>query len=156
MAIPCTGEENQYQFRIMKFTILKNLIYVPLLWVGLPPETYGILFILMVIDTATGVTASYVIRGKHSIKSHLFAAGITSKLIILTVPFILALTAKGIGMDMTAFVRHSLSLFILSETYSIIGNYLSIKRKEYVAEFDAISFVLEKIRQGLLAVIQKK
>jgi len=137
-------------------TIIKNLIYVPILWVGLPIENYGILFVLMVIDIITGVIASYVINGKHSLKSHIFASGVTSKLLMLTVPLVLALVAKGVGIDIIKVATHALSLFVLSEGYSIIGNYISIKQKKYVEEFDAMSFVLRKIQESILSIISKK
>lgn len=134
-------------------TILKNLIYIPILWVGLPLDAYGILFILMIIDIVSGVAASYVIRGKHSIKSHLFSTGIVSKVILLTMPLVLALVAKGVGIDIVGFASNVLSLFILSEGYSIVGNYISIRRKEYIEEFDAIGFILSGIQKTLLKII---
>jgi len=133
--------------------ILKNLMYLPILFVGLPLENYQILFYLMVFDIFTGIIASYTIRGKHSIKSHFFAAGIISKLLIMTVPLVIALVAKGINIDLIWFATHALSLFILSEGYSIIGNIMSIRQKKYVAEFDAISWVLVLLQKNLLKIM---
>ena len=129
---------------------LKNLIYIPILFVGLPIENYSILFYLMVFDIITGLIASYVIRGKHSLKSHVFTVGILSKLLIMLIPLVIALVAKGIDIDIVWFASHALSLFILSEGYSIIGNIISIRQRKYIAEFDAISWVLNFLRKGLL------
>ena len=67
--------------------------------------------------------------------------GAITKCGVLTVPLVMALTAKGLGSDFTWLVQWTVSVFILSETYSDIANISTTRRERHIItcpEFDAV------------------
>jgi hypothetical protein len=131
---------------------IKNALYLPsfLIAIGFPEQTawsIAILTILMLVDFITGIAASSKINGWCSITSKRMTAGALSKLIILLIPFIIAITGKGIGVDFMTYVQGSLIILILSEAYSNLGNIQSFRTGEKVTEVDAISLILKLIRK---------
>lgn len=58
----------------------------------------------------------------------------------------MAATTRGLGVDFEWLVGWSISLFILSETYSIIANVYTFRTGQEIAEFDAVSMILRRIR----------
>jgi len=73
----------------------------------------------------------------------------------LLLPLIIAYTAKGLGVDLSAMVSGSIYVLILSEAYSALGNILAIRTGEDVDEFDVISITIGKIREILLNMMNK-
>jgi len=84
------------------------------------------------------------------------ANGIIAKLVLILIPVTLAALAHGLDLDITPLVKSALTVLLLSESYSILGNIYSIKTKEDAPEFDAVNFILKKINQLLEAVVGKK
>jgi phage-related holin len=138
---------------ITGIALFKNLLYIPAFILGLSIHSYGILAILMVIDTFTGIIRSVTITGGRSFKSSALRDGVLKKVVVLTVPFVLALAGEGVGLDITFLATGTLGLFILAETYSIIGNIYSIRVGKVVHEFDAISYVLGLVQMTLLKAL---
>jgi len=134
---------------ITTLTILKNMGYIPAVFLGLSTESYGILAALMIVDTITGVTRAGVVHGWRSVNSHNLSFGILSKMCLILVPLIVALTGRGSGLDLTLVAKGALSAIILSEAYSILGNVQSIRIRKDIQEFDAINFILVKLRKML-------
>lgn len=130
------------------FTVAGNFLLVCLAWVitytGLPVEPVAILVALMAIDFIAGISSSHKLG--RSVTSHRMRIGLMSKLCVLTVPLVMALAAKGLGVDFAWMVNWSISLFILSETYSIIANIYTFRTGDEVPEFDAVSAVLKRVR----------
>ncbi len=139
-------------------TITKNLMYIPAFFAGLvsaDQDTITALIILMTIDIITGIIKSGKTKGWASIKSTILAAGLLSKLVLLLVPMIVAYTGKGIGVDMVFLVKGTLTVLILSEAYSALGNIQAIRTGKEVPEFDAVAVLLKSIRKSLLKLLNK-
>jgi phage-related holin len=109
-------------------------------------ENYTILAVFMGIDILTGLIKVWRVEGGSSIKSRKIQAGVISKAFILIIPIIIVWSGRGVGIDLSWFGHGALGMLILAEAYSIIGNIHAISRKEEKAEFDAVSFVLNKIK----------
>lgn len=136
------------------FSILKNTSYlaafvVSLNWIGFNPQSLGIFAILMVIDVITGVVRVRRCEGEKSITSHNGKVGVMKKLLGMTALFTIGLTGKGVGFDMSAMVQASVTVLILAESYSILGNIHSYTTGKPKVEFDAISFILNSFRKLL-------
>lgn len=134
---------------------LKNFSYLGAIFVSLNPESYAILGLFMIVDTITGIVKSGVVHGWRSVTSHAASVGILSKCAYLLVPMLLAMTAHAVGVELTFVAKAALNVLILSELYSILSNIHSIRLRRDVAEFDAVSFTLEKIRQAIENTVKK-
>lgn len=124
-----------------------------LMYTGLPAEPAAILAVLMCIDFIAGVSRSRVLG--EPVTSHRMKVGALTKCGVMTVPLVMALTANGLGADFGWLVQWTVSVFILSETYSIIANVYAAKTGIILPEFDAVSAVLKKVR-SLIDVIDKR
>lgn len=139
-------------------SILMSVAYIPFIgscnYFNISSESLGILVILLVIDYITGVAKTYVIN-KEDIRSYRAIAGIIAKVSVLLVPIILAVAAKQIGYDMSTFVDTVISMLVLAECYSIIGNVRVIQTGKVVYEIDAVSFVLGKVSAFIETLLKK-
>lgn len=124
-----------------------------LVYTGLPAEPAAILAALMCVDFIAGVSRAHVLG--EPVTSHRMKVGAVTKCGVMTVPLVMALTAKGLGADFNWLVSWTVSVFILSETYSIIANIYAAKTGIILPEFDAVSAVLKKVR-SLIDVIDKR
>ncbi|OLS16008.1 MAG: hypothetical protein RBG13Loki_0386 [Promethearchaeota archaeon CR_4] len=130
-------------------TIIKNFGYIPAIFFGLSTEAYGILALLMIVDTITGVIRVGVVHGWRSVNSHNLSFGILSKMCLILVPVVVSVAGTGAGVDLTMIAKGALSVIILSEGYSILGNVQSIRSRKDIDEFDAINFLLSRLRKML-------
>ena len=124
-----------------------------LMYTGLPAEPAAILAVLMCVDFIAGVSRAHVLG--EPVTSHRMKVGAVTKCGVMTVPLVMALTAKGLGADFNWLVSWTVSVFILSETYSIIANIYAARTGIVLPEFDAVSAVLKKVR-SLIDVIDKR
>ena len=124
-----------------------------LMYTGLPAEPAAILAVLMCVDFVAGISRAHALG--ESVTSHRMKVGAATKCGVLIVPLVMALTAKGLGSDFTWLVQWTVSVFILSETYSIIANIYAARTGIILPEFDAVSAVLKKVR-SLIDVIDKR
>ena len=113
----------------------------------------SILVVLMCIDMLTGTLKAY--RTKENITSRRWIAGFLSKLIVLLVPFTIALMAKGVDFDVKWFIGFSLSIMVIAEAYSILGNIYTFKTGEAVAEIDAVSAIIKVLRNFIENMIER-
>ena len=113
-------------------------------YTGLPAEPAAILGTLMAIDFIVGISKAHKLG--RSITSQRMRVGLMSKFGVMTIPLVMALAAKGLGADFAWMVNWSISLFILSETYSIISNIYTARTGNDVPEFDAVSAILKRVR----------
>lgn len=118
-----------------------------LTYTGLPAEPVAILTVLMCVDFVAGISKSRVTS--MPVTSYRIKVGAISKCGVITIPLVIALTAKGLGADFNWLVNWTVSVFILSETYSIIANIYTIKTGKIAPEWDAISLILKKIRRAV-------
>ena len=129
--------------------VVLNILYLPIVslmvWLELPVEQVLILTVLLGIDYVTVILKVYAIKG--CIKSYRMIAGILTKSMILLLIFTLAFMAKGIALDFAVYLSTLISLLIISETYSIVGNIYSIKTGEDTKEFDAVAMIIKRVRK---------
>ena len=124
-----------------------------LMYTGLPAEPAAILAVLMFVDFVAGISRAHVLG--EAVTSHRMKVGAVTKCGVMTVPLVMALTAKGLGADFNWLVSWTVSVFILSETYSIIANIYAARTGIILPEFDAVSAVLKKVR-SLIDVLDKR
>lgn len=135
---------------ISTLTTLKNLGYVI---AGILGIKYDIAFAfggLLLMDVITGTIASATCCGWRAVTSNKFIIGVLAKLLMIFMPLAVALTAIVVGMDLKFLVSSAISIMAIGEAYSICGNVYTIKSGKRVAEFDAISLILNNIREVLL------
>lgn len=101
----------------------------------------------------TGTLKAY--RTKENITSRRWIAGFLSKLVVLLVPFTIALMAKGVDFDVNWFIGFSLSIMVIAEAYSILGNIYTFKTGEAVAEIDAVSAIIKVLRNFIENMIER-
>ncbi len=135
---------------------IKNFGYIPAFLLGLSLENYIILAALMGIDVITGLIKAWRVDGGRSIKSRKIQAGVISKACILLIPIIVVWAGRGAGLELVWFGQGSLGILILAEAYSIVGNVHAISNKKERSEFDAVSFVLNKIKTIIEGIIVER
>ncbi len=135
-------------------TIIKNALYIPVAYVGISHDAITALTILLLIDTFVGVLAAHAVGNR--IKSSILAGGLLSKLVLLLIPFSIALAGKVVGYDLNGLVGASISVLALAEVYSIIGNIIQIRTKQEVDEQDAMHLALMWIRGVMEKMLDKR
>jgi hypothetical protein len=135
-------------------TLLKNLSYIATFvasvqYVGLTPESVLILTGFIILDIITGILKSLALYGGQSVRSIKVTSGLLAKLLLLFIPFVIALSGKAIGVDISMLAVSAINILILSQAYSIIGNIYSIQTGKETTEFDAVSFILKQVREVL-------
>lgn len=135
---------------------IKNFGYIPAFLLGLSYENYTILAVFMGVDVLTGLIKAYKANGGSSIKSKKIQVGVLSKACILIVPIVIVWAGRGVELDFLWFAKGSLGMLVLAEAYSIIGNVHAIARGKEKSEFDALSFVLNKIKHVIEGVITER
>lgn len=135
--------------------MVKNLLYLPAFLLGLDSQAVFILAALMLFDVITGVMRTYIVHGGHSIKSYRLAAGILSKVLILSVPLVLVWGGKGAGINFLPIAQGTLTVLVLAEVYSILGNIQSARLGKDVMEFDAVNFIIIRLRDWLEDMVVK-
>lgn len=135
-----------------------NIVLVGLAWVmsytGLPVEPAAILAVLMCIDFFVGIGKSHAIG--VPVTSRRMKVGAVTKCSILIIPLVLALTAKALGAEFQWLIGWAVSVFVLSETYSIVANIYTMRTGEEAPEWDVVALVMKKIRSMLLANMERK
>jgi len=130
-------------------TIVKNAAYIPAIFIGLSAQSYAILAVLMVVDTIFGVLRVGIVHGGEHIRSYRLSAGILSKLTIIGVPLMIAWAGQGVGINLVMVAQGAISMLILAQLYSILGNVYSIRVGKDVQEFDAVSWVLHRLQKTI-------
>ncbi len=125
-------------------------------YLGLSHESIVVLSILILLDIITGVAKAGVVKGWRTITSSRLAAGVLAKSLLVLVPIILAMGGKGIGVDLTIMAQGALTVLILSELYSVIGNIHAVQSKKEKNEFDAMSIVVFWVREVLENTLKTK
>ena len=141
-------------FGTSTLAIMKNAMYIPAFMVGLSLENYYILAALMVVDVMLGIIKTFVVNGGQHFTSYRLVAGILSKLSLIVVPVVLAAAGHAIDMDLIPLAKGALGMFILAQTYSILGSVYTINSGKPVTEFDAVSAILLRLRLTVETLIK--
>lgn len=125
-----------------------NVVIGFLAWVmvvtGLPAAPGAILAFIMFLDFISALAKCYVLE--RPITSRKLKSGILSKMLMLLIPLVMALTASAIGMDLVWFVTWVLNLLILGEAYSFISNVHAVRYKKELPEWNVLAIVARKLR----------
>jgi len=116
-------------------------------YTGIKQEIIFIIAILVFVDFITGVASS--ISRKQQVASARMVRGIVAKSFAIMIPFILALMGKVIQVDLSSIIFAALSIFAVSESYSIIGNIYEIHEGEEVTEQDSITILFKYLLKFL-------
>ena len=130
---------------------IKTFIYCTFVFLDIDVDVVRILGILMTIDTVLGVIKTIRLGKKFSFKKLIW--GMITKVSVLIVPMILALTAKALSFDFTWFVTAVLNILVVAEAFSSITNIMSIRQNKELENTDFITALLQKIRSGLSRII---
>ena len=132
---------------------LKLGIYGFFAWLGISMESFGILMILMCLDSLMGAIKAIRMGDQFSFNKLLW--GFVLKLCFLIVPLVVALLGKSLGYEFAIAVNIVISVLSVSEGYSILGNIYSAKNREEVKKVDAVSLLLKALRTALMSFIKK-
>lgn len=116
-------------------------------WLGLNHQAVTVFAALMLIDVFTGILRAFLVEGGRSVRSATLKRGVLAKLLMLTALFSVALTGKGLGFDISGLVQAAVNVLILGELYSILGNVHSVRTGNQKVEFDAVAFLLERVKE---------
>lgn len=116
-------------------------------YTGLPAEPAVILAVMMMIDFVSGLGAAYA--ADEPITSKKMRLGALSKMLLLFMPLIVAIAAKGMGADFLWLVTWVVNLMILSELYSFISNIYCIKKGNRLPEWDVVQLVGKRLQKVL-------
>lgn len=139
--------------RIKLLQLATLAIYITAVEINFDVLNIYLLLSLFMLDSIFGVIRAY--RFGKKIKLSALVWGYTIKLIILCVPFVLAILvvmAKQWGSDQI--IDKSILVYGLSEVISIIGNAYSIKTKKDLPKFDLIGLLLKSLRGRLISLGQ--
>ena len=124
-------------------------------YLGLVPESVAILAGLIVLDIVTGIIKSGILYGWRSIRSSRLASGTLSKMLLILIPASLAFAGKGINVDLSLIAQSSITVLVLSQAYSIIGNIHAVQTRTEKNEFDAVAFIMRSLRDVLERFMEK-
>lgn len=130
----------------------KGFVYGAFVFLNIDINVVFLLSILMGVDTGLGIIKTLILGNKFCFKKLLF--GMVTKMSVLIVPIVLAVTALALSFDFTWFVNVVLDILVVAETFSIITNVISIKEKKELKNTDFITQLLYRIRKGLLTTIK--
>lgn len=108
---------------------------------------------MVILDFLTGTAKSYVL--KIDITRKRMIDGAITKTTLFIIPLVLALLAKGVGLDAKDYLFWIISILIVAEGYGIVGNIISIKDKKQIEEKDIINIILHNLRNMMLRYLTK-
>ncbi len=138
--------------------VILNVVIVAIssfmVYLGVDVEAFTMFSILLCIDYITGLTKARAIS--ESITSNKMKYGIVSKLSLIIIPLVLAISGKAMSYDLSNIVFVSVNILVLSELYSIVGNIYAVRNKKELPEYDVVSIIGKKIRDTLIQTVGGK
>ena len=133
--------------------ILKCLFYTFFALVNLNYDMAIFLFIAMMIDMFFGVAKAIVLKERVSPK--IFIIGFIAKLMLLVIPFTVAVLGIALNMEFTWTADLAVRVLLANECLSILANILSVKNKKKVENIDLVSIFIAWIRKSSISVFEK-
>lgn len=133
---------------------IKSFIIMIFTFMGIPWEVTTLLAGLILIDTITGVMKVIRLSLGFTIKELYW--GITTKMLILLVPHLIAVIGKVFGLDWLYLVNLVIYVMIANDFTSIITNILSIKQKKLYKNFDFISLLFQWMKAWIKKTVEDK
>lgn len=139
--------------------LFKNFSYILIFiasieYLGFKPEMLGVLGLLMIIDIITAIARVWLNEGGQNIRSAVLKRGITAKLLLWAGLFSVAIASKALGFEMHEFAQGTVSVIILGELYSVLGNIHSARTGAVKVEFDALAWMLGRVKEMLTKLIK--
>lgn len=133
--------------------ILKCLFYTFFALVNLNYDMAIFLFVAMMIDMFFGVSKAVVLKERISPK--IFIIGFIAKLMLLIIPFTVAVLGIALNMEFTWTADLAVRVLLANECLSILANILSVKNKRKVENIDLVSIFIAWIRKTAISVFEK-
>lgn len=115
-------------------------------YTGLSHEAIGILAVLLVLDVLTAIIR-VAVKNPQALSSRIGIVGILSKCLTFMIPFVVVIVGKGAGFDMTKLATVMVSILIIYEGWSVIGNIGQIRSEDTTLnEYDSVSLLIKKIQ----------
>lgn len=133
--------------------ILKCLFYTFFALVNLNYDMAIFLFVAMMIDMFFGVSKAIVLKERVSPK--IFIIGFIAKLMLLIIPFTVAVLGIALNMEFTWTADLAVRVLLANECLSILANILSVKNKRKVENIDLVSIFIAWIRKTAISVFEK-
>lgn len=130
------------------YNIVAVLFASMLTFLGLNVETFFLFSVLLLVDFITGIGKAKTLG--HDITSDKMKYGIISKMSLIIIPLVLGIAAKAMQMPSENVLFIGMNILILSEVYSVIGNIYSMRTKEEMPEYDALTLLGRRIRSMLI------
>lgn len=125
-----------------------SLIFASVItYLDLPLEPVKALFFLVMLDFVTGIMKA--VATDAPVSSARMKKGALTKIAVLLVPIIIAVTARGVGENFNNVIEVSLWMLVIAEGYSNISNVHAIKTKKELPEWDVIAILGKKFREYL-------
>ncbi len=99
-------------------------------------------------------------EGKFSIKtinSKIGLFGFFVKCLFMSVPFIISVQAKILGLDPAPFLKTAITFFSMFEIYSIVSNFYSTMMRKRLPEADSLNLItpiIGKVRNTLHKIVK--
>lgn len=133
--------------------ILKCLFYTFFALVNINYDLAIFLFAAMMFDMGSGVVKAIVLKEKVSPK--IFMLGFIAKLMLLVIPFTVAVLGIALNMEFTWTADLAIRVLLANECLSILANILSVKNKKKVENIDLVSIFIGWIRKTAISIFEK-
>lgn len=122
-------------------------------YTGLSHEAVGILALLLALDVITALIRVAITNPKD-LSSKTGLVGIISKCLTFMIPFIIVIVGKGAGIPMQGFATMAVTVLVVFEGWSVIGNIGQIRSKDTTLnEYDAVSNLIKRTQNMFKAIL---
>lgn len=133
--------------------ILKCLFYTFFALVNINYDLAIFLFVAMMFDMGSGVLKAVVL--KEHVSPKIFMIGFIAKLMLLVIPFTVAVLGIALNMEFTWTADLAIRVLLANECLSILANILSVKNKKKVENIDLVSIFIGWIRKTAISTFEK-
>jgi len=133
--------------------ILKCLFYTFFALVNINYDLAIFLFVAMMFDMGSGVVKAVVL--KEHVSPKIFMIGFIAKLMLLVIPFTVAVLGIALNMEFTWTADLAIRVLLANECLSILANILSVKNKKKVENIDLVSIFIGWIRKTAISTFEK-
>lgn len=133
--------------------IMKCMFYSFFALINLNYDLAIILFVAMMIDMGLGVAKSIVLKDK--ISPRIFMIGFVAKLLLLIIPFTVAVLGIALNMKFEWTADLAVRVLLANECLSILANILSVKNKKKVENIDLVTIFIGWIRKTAVATFDR-
>lgn len=123
-------------------------------FLGIPQLQVSILWVLMVIDFILWITKQRRIE-PVKITSHQATIWFIKKLTIFALILSVSLMLKWLELEAWTFLKWTISVLIMAESYSITRNVYAVRTGVILPEYDVISKIIKSLWDAILKMIEK-